>query len=86
MKFTSRPPQPLEEDHYPRLDNVVTVDNCWYYLSLIEQFVQVTKDMPNAILQKYLVRAEYRYFHWISRMDIVRHPYNQPPIGKKIVL
>jgi hypothetical protein len=82
MNFSSNPPPP-SADH-PSLDTVVTVDNCWYYLSLLEQFVQATQDLPNAILQQYLVRAEYRYFRWISNKEALVQEKHVPPIGKQL--
>jgi hypothetical protein len=75
----SDPPKESEAKKFPVLDSVVTVDNCWYYLSLLERFVQATKDMDNDTLKMYLVRAEYRYFRWLSERS--RDYYKAVPIS-----
>jgi hypothetical protein len=83
MKFSFNPPTPSEKDQYPVLDTVVTVNSCWHYLSLLEQFVQTTQDIPEVILQQYLVRAEYRYFDWMSKTSTLKNRKEHvPPVGK----
>ncbi|KAL9555736.1 hypothetical protein MBANPS3_002233 [Mucor bainieri] len=65
MSFhTKNPPQEDHDGEYPTFDKVVTVSNCYYYLSLLERFVETTKDMSEDVLKLYLVRAEYRYYKW----------------------
>ncbi|KAK4510351.1 uncharacterized protein ATC70_004781 [Mucor velutinosus] len=66
----TNPPEETKKDEYPTLDTVVNVSNCFYYLSLLERFVQTTRNMPEDILKKYLVRAEYRYFKWAYTQKI----------------
>ncbi|KAG2233326.1 hypothetical protein INT48_007762, partial [Thamnidium elegans] len=64
--------EPPNEDHdakFPVLD-IINVANCWYYLSLLERFVNVTSPMSDKTLKIYLVRAEYRYFRWIANKGI----------------
>lgn len=86
MKFSNtNPPQETQRDEYPKLDEVVTVSNCFYYLSLLERFVQTTRNMPEDILKKYLVRAEYRYFKWAycSKKSYSSVHNVVPPLGRK---
>lgn len=76
------PPNPLGRE-FPNFGAYVTVATCWYYLSLLESFVDATMDMPEDVLKLYLVRAEYRYFKWFNasygkRDSPVSTP---PPIG-----
>ncbi|KAF1803770.1 hypothetical protein FB192DRAFT_1369666 [Mucor lusitanicus] len=66
----TNPPVETKKDEYPTLDTVVNVSNCFYYLSLLERFVQTTRSMPEDVLKKYLVRAEYRYFKWACTKKI----------------
>lgn len=85
----NHPPAESSENEFPELDSVVTVENCWYYLSLLERFVRMTKDMEEDILKLYLVRAEYRYVQWIEGYK-KRFPYDYettelfsiPPLGR----
>ncbi|GAA5804045.1 hypothetical protein HPULCUR_009531 [Helicostylum pulchrum] len=74
--------EPPSEDHrgrFPTLDTV-TVANCWYYLSLLERFVNVTSHMSDKVLKMYLVRAEYRYFRWIANVGNRQRIYSLPPL------
>ncbi|KAG2236563.1 hypothetical protein INT48_000863, partial [Thamnidium elegans] len=74
--------EPPEEDHnvkFPTLDTV-TVANCWYYLSLLERFVNVTSRMSDKTLKTYLVRAEYRYFQWIANKGTRKRDDTLPPL------
>lgn len=84
MRFLNRqPPQETQEDEYPTFDKAVTVSNCFYYLSLLERFVETTKTMPEDILKLYLVRAEYRYFKWAyaSNASFGSTKNAVPPLG-----
>jgi hypothetical protein len=77
------PPVEASEDEFPTMSTVVTVANCWYYLSLLERFVDITSSMSEDVLKMYLVRAEYRYFLWISNKHYYRNLDRAvPPIGK----
>lgn len=83
MYYNKNPPQEPHQYDFPIVNYNVTVPKCWYYLSLLERFVDTTKDMPENILKIYLVRAEYRYFKWISRGSGNKTmPPSVPPIGK----
>ncbi|KAL0145911.1 hypothetical protein V8B55DRAFT_1559669 [Mucor lusitanicus] len=39
---------------------------CYGYLSMLAKFIEVTKNMTEAEMKLYLVRAEYRYFHHVA--------------------
>lgn len=79
----TNPPVETKKDEYPTLDTVVNVSNCFYYLSLLERFVQTTRSMPEDVLKKYLVRAEYRYFKWACTKKISSTSrYAIPPLGE----
>lgn len=66
MFYDQKPPVSPYDKPFPSFSTTVTVPNCWYYLSLLERFVDATKDMPEDVLKLYLVRAEYRYFKWFN--------------------
>lgn len=88
MRFDGNPPVQEIKGEYPSLDDVVAVANCWYYLSLMESFVEMTQSFTKEedLLKMYLVRAEYRYCKWISSK--VKHrqaEVNIPPLGKRQV-
>lgn len=82
MLFYEKPPLEVNSKEFPVLDEVVSVSNCYYYLSLLERFVSVIENMNKDELMQYLVRAESRYFRWIFnpafKMSMVRQP---PPLG-----
>ncbi|KAL7309345.1 hypothetical protein PS15m_011444 [Mucor circinelloides] len=40
--------------------------HCYHYLSLIAKYIEVTKNMTEAEMKLYLVRAEYRYYRYMS--------------------
>lgn len=85
MTFSdTNPPEEAQKDEYPTLDTIVNVSNCFYYLSLLERFVRKTRNMPDDVLKKYLVRAEYRYFKWAysTRKSLNTSSYVIPPLGK----
>lgn len=82
MFYEKKPPAQGSENEFPSMDSVVTVANCWYYLSLLERFVNVTKPMPESVLKVYLVRAEYRYFKWMFKNQTEKRGSKAiPPIG-----
>lgn len=79
MSFSSSDLPPLK-DRLSRLSGAsVHANRCFYYLSLLERFVETTHDMPESLLKLYLVRAEYRYYRWISS-----YSYEEciPPLGE----
>lgn len=39
---------------------------CYGYLSMLAKYIEVTKDMTEEEMKLYLVRAEYRYFHYVN--------------------
>lgn len=83
MFYDQNPPEESVENEFPVLNTVVTVSNCWYYLSLLERFVDTTKDMSEDVLKLYLVRAEYRYFLWMYKVQAARLASSATPsIGK----
>lgn len=83
MYFNNDPPSEEHGKEFPTMSSVVSVSNCWYYLSLLERFVDITSSMTEDILKMYLVRAEYRYFLWISNKHYYRNLDRAvPPIGK----
>jgi hypothetical protein len=84
VKFDKDPPAEKIKKGFPSIEGIVTVANCWYYLSLLEKFVDITQSMDEEILKMYLVRAEYRYFQWISTRRYRKPEYSIPPVGKKI--
>ncbi|CAO3598231.1 unnamed protein product [Absidia cylindrospora] len=53
------------ESTLPQLDGVVTVENCFYYLSLLEQFTELLKKFENH-LDAFHARAEKRYIAWVN--------------------
>ncbi|KAG2236543.1 hypothetical protein INT48_000843 [Thamnidium elegans] len=65
MFSDNNPPIPTTQDEFPSFNSVVNVSNCWYYLSLLERFVNITSSLSQDDLKVYLVRAEYRYFKWM---------------------
>jgi hypothetical protein len=82
MYSTSHPPAQRFIDDFPVMDSFVTVANCWYYLSLMERFVDITLDLNEELLKVYLVRAEFRYFKWLSTRSSGKSvEYYTPPIG-----
>lgn len=86
MFYDQHPPEENVENEFPSLNTVVTVSSCWYYLSLLERFVDITKDMSEDILKLYLVRAEYRYFLWMYKVNKSHlSGLSTPPIGKGLL-
>ncbi|KAI9253051.1 hypothetical protein EDC94DRAFT_268230 [Helicostylum pulchrum] len=81
MFSDNKPPEIKLVDEFPSFNSVVTVPNCWYYLSMLERFVDITSSMPQDILKMYLVRAEYRYFKWMYKTKKHRSvKHSIPPI------
>lgn len=56
----------------------LTQYKCYFYLSLLARFVTITKGMTEEEMKLYLVRAEYRYFKFISSK---RNSCHTPAIG-----
>lgn len=82
MFYDQNPPVSPPDKPFPSFNGTVTVATCWYYLSLLERFVDATKDMPEDILKLYLVRAEYRYFKWYNlSCGKGAKPKYTPPLG-----
>lgn len=84
MTFSSEdPPLESQSGEYPTFDKTVTVSSCYYYLSLLERFVDTTKDMSESVLKLYLVRAEYRYYKWAysREADFGSMKSAIPPLG-----
>lgn len=54
------------------------------YLSLLERFVEFTRNMPEKVMRMYLVRAEYRYFKWVRYSDSYYRYHRNPPLGKVV--
>ncbi len=84
MYCNSDPPKEQNRGDFPSFEySSVSVDLCWYYLSLLERFVDTTKDMAEDDLKMYLVRAEYRYFQFISNKVPKRKISSlTPPLGR----
>ncbi|KAI9493998.1 hypothetical protein BDB00DRAFT_928496 [Zychaea mexicana] len=49
----------------PQLDNVVTVENYLYYLSLLESFYELEQSMSPEIFKIFMVAAEKRYLEFL---------------------
>ncbi|CAO3631317.1 unnamed protein product [Cunninghamella blakesleeana] len=66
LKYNDLPPRydPLQE---ATLNKEVNVNNCYYYLSLIERFWHYMNTMNKQEQQLYLARAEYRYELWVKK-------------------
>lgn len=71
---------------FPELGGVVTVENCIYYLSMLEQFVCLREQFHDYI-DAFHARAELRYSLWVEgckhRSDLDDlNTVIIPPIGK----
>lgn len=51
-----------ESPNYISYSSYISSNQCYYYLSLLKQFVETIKDMSEEDLRTFLVCAEYRYF------------------------
>ncbi|KAI7887152.1 hypothetical protein K492DRAFT_189568 [Lichtheimia hyalospora FSU 10163] len=71
MKYASFPQPPTEEQGviFPRLNNVVTIENCFYYLSLMERFLEYKRTFGPQLVKIMLARAEIRYARWLRYMN-----------------
>ncbi|KAI9499098.1 hypothetical protein BDB00DRAFT_924863 [Zychaea mexicana] len=49
----------------PFLDGVVSVENCFYYMSLLESFYEVEQSMGAELFKLYIVAAERRYLEFV---------------------
>lgn len=66
-------------------DSFVYLDHyqCYAYLSMMAKFIEVTKKMTEAEMKLYLVRAEYRYFHYVTYRYYLTNASNSTcPLGK----
>ncbi|KAL7308867.1 hypothetical protein PS15m_011006 [Mucor circinelloides] len=66
MRFSTSDPPEFKSKYWDFSGASINPYRCFYYLSLLERFVEATHDMPESVLKLYLVRAEYRYYRWIS--------------------
>ncbi|KAL9537229.1 hypothetical protein MBANPS3_011968 [Mucor bainieri] len=55
-------------DSYRYIFDSLDQHKCYGYLSMLAKYIEVTKDMTEAEMKLYLVRAEYRYFRYINHM------------------
>lgn len=93
MKYASLPHPPTEEQGvtFPRLNDVVSVKNCFYYLSLMERFLEYKRTLGPQLVKVMLARAEIRYARWLRYMNDTskgssNHKKIAPPIGMFIAL
>ncbi|KAG2223651.1 hypothetical protein INT45_010010 [Circinella minor] len=49
----------------PRLDTIVTVENCYYYMSLLESFYNIEQSLGPELFKLYVIAAERRYLEFI---------------------
>lgn len=65
----------------------ISPNQCYYYLSLLKQFVETVKDMSKRDLRIFLVCTEYRYFKFSSLDVISRHtlPFTGRQIKNQII-
>lgn len=87
--FDVNPPSEAENlqqgvGSFPTLGGVVTVENCFCYLSLVERlhlFVEECKGL--GVLDRMLSRAEARYIRWFNGLCHYGYQMKQviPPIG-----
>lgn len=78
-KFTTSEYTPVRDN--PQFDTIVTSENCFYYLSLLEQFYQIEQSMSSELFDRYIVAAEKRYlyfFHYNNHHST----QNCMPLGK----
>ena len=79
------PPEEPATNTFPTLDQVVTIENSHYYLSLMEQFLHYGKSFDTDLLKVMLARAEIRYTQWRdivqSSFAKVDHRAFSPPLG-----
>lgn len=81
MRFSTSDPPEFKSKHWDFSGASINPYRCFYYLSLLERFVETTHDMPESVLKLYLVRAEYRYYRWISSNS---YRNSTPPLGELI--
>ncbi|KAI7861026.1 hypothetical protein BDC45DRAFT_11584 [Circinella umbellata] len=83
-KYASLPPREKIPNEFPKLNKVVTVENCHYYLSLMEQFAIYKTKFDDFHLKILLARAERRYIQWreIVQSSFSRSAYKPfvPPL------
>jgi hypothetical protein len=74
------------EPQLPTLDKVVTVKNCIYYLSLLEQFAHML-DKFKGHLDAFHARAEWRYDNWVfARSRRETYTSLEPPLDVAYIL
>ena len=85
VKYASLPPREKIPNEFPKLNEVVTVENCHYYLSLMEHFAIYKTKFDDFHLKILLARAERRYIQWreIVQSSFSRSAYKSfaPPLG-----
>ncbi|KAI8140519.1 hypothetical protein BJV82DRAFT_671595 [Fennellomyces sp. T-0311] len=64
MKFAYTPPKEIKKGDFPVLGEVVTIENCFYYLSLMERFLRYKDSFDSERLKAMLARSELRYIKW----------------------
>ncbi|CDH56061.1 predicted protein [Lichtheimia corymbifera JMRC:FSU:9682] len=87
MKYASLPQPPAEEHPviFPRLNDVVSVENCFYYLSLMERFLEYKRTLGPQLVKVMLARAEIRYARWLRYLsDASKSKSNNPKIAPPI--
>ena len=72
----------------PHLGNLVTVENCYYYMSLLENFYNIEQSLGPELFKLYIVAAERRYLEFIrtvgKRDTLERWNSSKPlPLGIK---
>lgn len=84
-KFQGDPPTQSEDGTFPQLGGVVTVENAFYYLSLIERFIQFRND--EKYLDVALARAELRYIQYMKTLDDSEGNLADvpPPLGEPVL-
>ena len=70
-----------------RLGTLVTVENCYYYMSLLENFYNIEQSLGPELFKLYIVAAERRYLDFMrivgKRDTLERWDSNKPlPLGK----
>ncbi|KAI9274814.1 hypothetical protein BDA99DRAFT_249459 [Phascolomyces articulosus] len=53
----------------PSVDNVVTVENCYYYMSLLESFYKVERSLGPELFKLYIIAAERRYLEFLRNLS-----------------
>ncbi|KAJ8653623.1 hypothetical protein O0I10_010773 [Lichtheimia ornata] len=82
MKYANIQIPPSEEDGvtFPKLNNVVTIENCFYYISLMERFLQYKSTLGPDLVKIMLSRAEVRYTRWLRYIQDQYKASQEPEI------